>query len=253
MLTPHIAWFEQYVHGFLSGNAEDDHLITLKKQHSLNVLSEAQAISASLDLPETLAAAVHLGALYHDLGRFNQYRLYKTFRDDISQNHAFLGVRALRASQGMPGLDAATTALVRGCVVLHNRRAVPARLAPDLATAVSIVRDSDKLDIVRIMLEYMRPGGSRSDVVTLHVADEPDRYTPELVDEISQGRIGDYAKMRYVNDFNLLLVSWVYDLNFPAARRAYLERGHVEELFGLLPKTPELTRLKNRIYKDLVR
>ena len=251
MLKQHIDWFEQYVQGFLTGDPEDDHHIVLKKEHSLKVLQEARSITDSLGLPGELAEAALLGALYHDMGRFYQYRRYKTFRDDLSQNHAFLGVHALRAAPDMPALSKSATALVRGCVVLHNRRAVPARLAPGLATAVRIVRDSDKLDIVRIMLDYMRPGGSRSDVVTLHVADEPERYNPELVAEINQGRIGDYAKMRFVNDFKLLLASWVYDLNFPAARRAFRDRGHVEELFGLLPRAPELTRLKNRIYSAL--
>lgn len=253
MLKAHIDWFEEYVRGFLTGDPVDDHHIALKKEHSLEVLREARAIAVSLDLPRDLAQAALLGALYHDFGRFSQYQRYKTFRDDISQNHAFLGVRALRAATGMPKLGWDATALVRGCVVLHNRRVLPARLAPDLATAVRIVRDSDKLDIVRIMLEYMRPGGSRSDVVTLHVADEPERYNPELVAEIRLGRIGNYAKMRFVNDFRLLLVSWVYDLNFEASRRAFRERGHVEELFAMLPRAPELTRLKNRIYSDLER
>lgn len=253
MLKAHTEWFDNYVSGYLSGNPDDDHHIDLKKRHSLGVLQEAQAITASLSLSNGLAQAAHLGALYHDLGRFYQYQRYKTFRDDLSFNHAYLGIHALRAATGMPGLDTIATALVRGCVVLHNRRVLPVRLDRDLDTAVRIVRDSDKLDIIRIMLEYLRPGGSRSDVVTLHAVDEPDRYTPELVEEIGQGRIGDYRRMRFVNDFNLLLLSWVYDLNFPAARRAYRDRGHVESLFGLLPKTPELTRLKNRIYKDLDR
>jgi hypothetical protein len=57
--------------------------------------------------------------------------------------------------------------------------------------------------------------------------------------------------MRYINDFKLLLISWVFDLNFPASRRAFLNRGYADELLRSLPERPELTGLKDRIYEAL--
>ncbi len=257
----HLAWFEEFVNGFLTGEPEHDQHIRLKREHSLNVLAEARAILArerpgpdtGVGLAPCLERAALLAALYHDMGRFPQYRTYATFRDDISENHAHLGVRTLRPLALIRALDAPLRALVLGAVVLHNRRSLPGRISPELRFAANVVRDSDKLDIVRIMLEHMRPGGKRSEVVMLHVADEPERYTPRIVRQIEARSIGDYALMRYGNDFALLLLSWVYDLNFACSRRAFLERGHAEEIFGLLPKVPELTRLKDRIYDDLKR
>lgn len=253
MIDEHIDWFESHVRGFLTGIAEDDGHIELKRGHSLKVLAEARAITPTLDLSPELARAAHLAALYHDAGRFPQYRAYRTFKDAQSANHAHLGVRSLRGQESMRRLNPATRALVLGAVVMHNRRELPRGISPELALVTRIVRDSDKLDIIRIMLEHLRPGGKESDVVMLHVADEPERYTPELVAQIEAGRIGDYALMRYRNDFSLLLLSWVFDLNFRASRRAFLERGHQEELCGLLPRTPELTRIGDTIYDALNR
>ncbi|WP_243361110.1 HD domain-containing protein [Fundidesulfovibrio terrae] len=253
MLTAHISWFEEHVRGFLTGDAEDDSHIELKKRHSLNVLAEARAITSALDIAPRLAEAAHLAALFHDAGRFPQYRDFKTFRDGLSTNHALLGVRSLRAGGVLAPLDPDLRVLVLGAVAMHNRRAVPGRLSAGLDTVTRIVRDSDKLDIVNIMLEHLRPGGKRSDVVVLHMADEPDRYSGEIVAQIRAGRIGDYSLMRYENDFKLLLLSWVFDLNFAPSRRAFLERGHVKELFGLLPSTPELTQLEDSIYDVLNR
>ena len=253
MLTRLTTWFEEHVRGFLTGHAEDDSHIELKKQHSLNVLAEARAITQALGLGSRLADAAHLAALLHDVGRFPQYRDYKTFRDGLSTDHALLGVRSLRVRGVLDPLGPSLRALVLGAVAMHNRRVVPRGVSPDLGTVTRVVRDSDKLDIVRIMLEHLRPGGKRSNVVVLHMADEPERYSGEIVTQIRAGRIGDYAFMRYENDFKLLLLSWVFDLNFAPARRAFLERGHVEELFGLLPRTPELTQLQDSIYDVLNR
>lgn len=251
MIEEHIEWFTGQVRSFLEGDPEHDGHIELKLEHSLNVLAEARGVTASLDLTPGMERLAHLAALYHDAGRFPQYRRYRTFRDSISEDHAKLGARSLRAWNALGGLPRADRALVLGAVALHNRKSVPERIAPELALLTRIVRDADKLDIVRIMLDHLRPGGKRSDVVTLHLADEPDRYTPEIAGQIRQGLIGDYAYMRYENDFKLLLISWVFDLNFKASRRAFLERGHAGELLSLLPRSPELTSLADGIYEVL--
>jgi hypothetical protein len=62
-------------------------------------------------------------------------------------------------------------------------------------------------------------------------------YNEDLVQQILDGELGDYALMRTLNDFRLLLCSWVYDLNFPATRKAVLERGYLDELLSGLPDT----------------
>jgi len=251
MLEDHIAWFETYVAGFLTGDPEYDAHIALKKEHSLAVLAQAQTIVSTLALSPNLVQAAHLAALYHDAGRFPQYRRYRTFQDSRSENHAHLGVRSLRREKTLPPMAKDLRALVFGAVVMHNRRDVPARISPEQSIVTKVVRDSDKLDIIRIMLEYLRPGGKSSDVVTLHVADEPTRYSPEIVSQIHSGRIGDYSSMRFKNDFTLVVLSWVHDLNFNASRRTFLDKGYMEELFGFLPDTPELTELRGVIHAAL--
>ena len=251
VIEEHIARFERFVDGFQTGLEGDDGHIRLKKEHSLHVLAEAQAIVPTLDMTSDQARAALLAALYHDAGRFPQYRAYKTFKDSSSCNHAFLGVRAVRAEGLLARESPRVRGLALGAVVMHNRRTLPRGIPQELALVAGMLRDCDKLDIIRIMLEHLRPGGKRSEVVVLHLADEPRRCSPEVLAQVASGRIGEYASMRYENDFKLLLLSWAHDLNTRAARRAFLERGHVRELFGLLPQSPELTQLHDTIYKVL--
>jgi len=44
----------------------------------------------------------------------------------------------------------------------------------------------------------------------------------------------------YVNDFKLLLISWVYDLNFATSRRILRERGYIPTLAATLPERADL-------------
>lgn len=253
----HARRFNALVDGFLRGEPAFDRNIELKREHTLRVLEEARGLTAGLDprdLPGRLEPSlVHLAALYHDLGRFEQYARWGTFRDPDSANHALLSVRALRTNDLLRDLAPENARLVMGAVFLHNRRRVPPGVAPALNTCTRLLRDADKLDIMRVLLDHFEPGAPENPVVTLGLVDEPDRYTPEMCERIEQGIPGEYGAMRYMNDFKLLLASWVFDLNCEAARAAWIERGYLRRLFSVLPEDARLSRLHERLQRCLRR
>jgi hypothetical protein len=45
----------------------------------------------------------------------------------------------------------------------------------------------------------------------------------------------DVSEMVWLNDFKLMLLGWLPTLNFPASRKAVLERRYPERLLALLP------------------
>ena len=61
----------------------------------------------------------------------------------------------------------------------------------------------------------------------------------------------NYQEMVWVNDFKLLLCSWIYDLNYRVSRRVVRERGYLEKLLGYLPQSPEFKRLGQQLREDL--
>ena len=61
-------------------------------------------------------------ALFHDVGRFEQYARYHTFVDRRSADHAWLGVEILR-KEGE--LDGSTRDLILRTVSYHNRMDLP--------------------------------------------------------------------------------------------------------------------------------
>ncbi len=232
-------------------DAQDRANMALKLDHCLRVFQEAETITTREDLPPNATRRSLWAALFHDVGRFPQYAAHKTFDDRKSTDHGCLGVRTLKRRNLLESLDEQDRKAVQTAVVLHNKRFLPPGLPDWAAVPAKVVRDADKLDIFQVMLEHLRPGAKNNPVVTLGLHDEPGVCTDALVEQILAGKLGDYAKMRTLNDFRLLLCSWVYDLNFPASRQLVQERGYLnellEELLDELPDRPKIRRVRETV------
>ncbi|MDL2306789.1 HD domain-containing protein [Desulfovibrio sp. OttesenSCG-928-C06] len=198
-----------------------------------------------------------LAALYHDLGRFEQLKRYNTFRDADSINHAELGAQLLlelksgNAPRFMPGEPEKSRALVREAVLAHNRFALSPEMEPHLAAISHAVRDADKLDILRVMAAELAPGKTPDPTVVLGLADEPDKCTQAVIDAVQESSQVKYSEMRYVNDFRLLLCSWLDNIAYPASLRILAKNGHLESIVDGLPHTPQTEELIHRVRERL--
>jgi len=225
--------------------------IDLKRDHTLRVLDQARQISLEQDLNPSLHARVELGALYHDIGRFPQLVRFGTFQDNESVNHGLLGFKTLRARAVLEDLSRPERRTVLQAVNLHNRVSVLSGLPHDLGLLLRVIRDADKLDVISVLLSRFNPDQSEDGVVTLGLKHDPGRYSTEAMGQALQGRMVRYEGMVWVNDFRLLLCSWVFDLNFELSRALFLERGYVQDLIRGLPATRDVSRLEARLMTEL--
>lgn len=223
-------WFERYVRTFDDMDEEALKNIRLKVVHTRKVC-EAMALLAvgeGLSPEETrIADAV---ALLHDVGRFPQFRRWRTFRDAHSDNHARLSVDAVRAERVLEALPERERLLIEEAVRFHNLKEVPPRLKGDSGLFLKLIRDADKLDIWRVFLEHYRSApAERASAVSLGFPERPE-ISPDCLGALDQGRVVDLATVRTLNDFRLLQISWVYDMNFPTSYRLLAERALVPGL-----------------------
>ncbi len=244
-------WFRDFTREFRQDNEFDAANVQLKIDHSLRVLGFARHITRDLAPEPGLAELAHLAALFHDVGRFPQYARYRTFHDKLSVNHASEGVMTLKQHQVLAALEPSAQRLILGTVALHNRRFLPPNLRPAVRFLTQIVRDADKLDIFAVMLAHFNPGQPHNKVVSLELQPHPDNFTPGILAKVQSRQMVNYQDMVWVNDFKLLLCSWVYDLNYGVSRTIARERGYVEELLGYLPRAPEFLRLGEQLRQDL--
>ena len=86
-----LAAFQEYTDRYDSSRD----MIRLKIEHTYRVCGLCQQIARSLDLPEEEVDIAWLTGLLHDVGRFEEQRVYGTFTDADSIDHAKYGARIL--------------------------------------------------------------------------------------------------------------------------------------------------------------
>jgi hypothetical protein len=60
--------------------------------------------------------------------------------------------------------------------------------------------------------------------------------SPEVLDCLKRRKMINLSELKSLNDFKLLQLSWVFDLNFPASFRLVLDRGYIDRLSMTLPE-----------------
>jgi len=232
-ITRHEQWFAAYAAGKIAEAGTDAEPLRLKCEHTRRVLAGAGEIVDAEYFPPDLARATLIAALYHDVGRFDQYLRYRTFNDRISCNHAILGIRIINQKGCLDGEEMRQT--IGAAVALHNRFALPPALPDDLRRITLVVRDADKLDILRLMDEELHGEGKSARAVVYGLPDNPARASNKIIAAALAGRPASYGDLQSVGDFRLLLSAWIFEMNFTASRQRFATDGHARRLLEGLP------------------
>lgn len=243
----HIAKFEAYTNARLNESGDDDFPIRLKIEHTMNVLEHARNIVESERPSPDIGRAALLAALYHDLGRFRQYLLYRTFRDSASCNHGFMGAREVKAEKYLEDETPATAKLVLAAIALHNRGALPKKLPPAALFATNVVRDADKIDILRVIHGQLSASGRPHKAVIQSLPEDESLYSQKTIDDVLAGRPPAYDDLLSINDFRLMLGSWFYEMHFEESRRRFIECDHARQMLLQLPDNAIYGPARNKL------
>jgi putative nucleotidyltransferase with HDIG domain len=228
-------WFISYTKSFQSPNPAIQHGFSIKKEHSLRVCKEILNLGSLLGLhPEELRIA-ETAALFHDIGRFEQYKKYGTFADGASENHAELSIKILREKCVLDKLARIPKDLIIKSILYHNRIQLPDAEDDAVIFFGRLLRDADKLDIFRVVIEnYQKSDSERVAAVGLDLPDRPE-ISDVVLNSLLACRQVSGGDLRTLNDAKLLLVGWIYDLNFPPTFQAIRDRGYLEIIRNTLP------------------
>jgi HD domain len=236
-------WFSGYGKSFYSPNAEDQKNILLKEVHTAHVCRNILDLAEDLFLNDNKKLLAETVALFHDIGRFPQYARYKTFKDSISVNHGLLGAETLIYEKILHRLPQNEQEIVVESVRFHNAFSVPKKENEDMLFFIRLVRDADKLDIWRVFLEYYEsPLESKASAVGLGLPDLPE-YSTEVFAYLYKKEIVSLATIKTLNDFKLLQLSWIFDLNYRPAFRLLRDRDYIDRIIAKLPPTQEIQKL----------
>ncbi len=240
-------WFLNYTASFHSGAEHDEQSYVLKKRHSFKVARAIRIVGESLGLnPNDLRVAEAM-ALLHDVGRFEQYARYRTFADAKSVDHADLGVQVLRECRILDTLGQQTRDIILKAISYHNRLSIPADETEECLFFSRLLRDADKIDIFRVATcYYLDKDSERNAAIELDLPDS-DEISGEIIRCLEEGRLVRSGLLKSLNDFKLLQMGWVYDMNFLPALQLIREKGYIEAIRLALPASDDVDRAYARV------
>ncbi len=244
-LTFFRTWFMDFCRSFYSSREEDQRNILLKEEHTRNVCENMRLIAAELSLKNGELLLAETIALFHDVGRFPQYAEHRTFSDAVSVNHAVLGATVLADAGILAGLSPREREIVLNSVRFHNAFALPDIADRDALLFLRLIRDADKLDIWRIFVEYYESPGEEKASATEPGLPHGAGYSADVLSCIFGKRVASLSCLKTVNDFKLMQLSWIYDLNFDTSLKLLLAREYIDRIVKTLPPADEIRRVSS--------
>jgi putative nucleotidyltransferase with HDIG domain len=240
-------WFKDYVNGFLGDDPYTNENVALKEGHTYRVCGHCAAVARSLNLSREKQYLAETMGLFHDIGRFEQFEKYRTFNDKASENHAELGARVLRRENILSQLNPTEQTIILKGVQFHSMKDVPENESEAACFFLKILRDADKLDILNVLTNYYnsRDNGSNP-ALDLDLPDTPE-ISEAVLQDLMEKRCVNLKHVRRINDFKLLQISWVFDVNFDYTLRYIKTHRYIEKIINALPRTIEVQRVYNHI------
>ena len=144
-------WMRDYMKSYYNEDAEIQRAVLLKEAHTGRVKTIIGELAVHLGLSEEDIALAELMGLLHDVGRFRQFTVYRTFKDHLSEDHATAGLKLMDEHRLLDGLLPWEQSLVRFAVQWHNKKEIAPSDDERKILFAKIIRDADKLDIYRVL------------------------------------------------------------------------------------------------------
>jgi len=240
-LTSFRKWFYDYVAAYYTDDHVSNRNINLKEKHTGNVCREIIMLGRALGLPPQDMLLAEAMALFHDIGRFPQYAVYRTFNDSSSENHAELGLKELDRHQVLSACSNAEQTLITKAIRYHNVCTLPEDEDERCLFFTRLLRDADKLDIWKVVIDYYDHRDEQpNSTIELGLPDNQ-ACSPAILNALRDHKIAVFKDMTTLNDFKLLQLSWIFDVNFSPTFRAVYERQYMEKIAATLPQTAEIS------------
>jgi len=243
-------WFTEFVATFYT--AGDDFLnrnIQLKECHTHRVCNEMRQLAGALEMKGSDVLLAEAIALFHDVGRFPQFKQYRTYKDQSSENHCLLALRVLADHDVLADLPDEEQSIIEKAVEFHGARELP-QLDDRTMHFAKMIRDADKIDIFELLVANYRILAEEPEKFTweLEFPDTPE-CSPEIIDALLNRRLIHYNQIKTVNDAKLLQLGWVYDVYFDWSLKQIHDRGYLQAIIDLLPKTEQIEKATGCILK----
>lgn len=227
-------WMAQYIKGFYTKDEDIQENILLKELHTQYVVRHCRELAVNLGLTKREILLAEMVGLFHDVGRFRQYTVYRTFNDRVSLNHAVLGLKILNDMPLLRQLSAADRQTFTFAISQHNALHIELPASDRDLLFAKLIRDADKLDIYRVLQPMLAPSDGSG-------------YSEICKRCFLEGRQCDFAAVKTTDDRKAVRLLWLYDIHFGYTMRRILELGYAEEIIRHLPENETTVQGSKRL------
>jgi len=184
--------------------------IDRKIYHSLRVMEISKKIATNMGLENEKIELATLIGLLHDIGRFEQFKIYQTYSDLESIDHGDLGADILKQNNFIRNFikEAKYDEIILKSVQNHNKYKIADDLNKEEKLFCKIVRDADKIDILYEAIEIFWKKG-REEI-------QNDLISDKVYNEFLNKKLIKKDKNMKKNGIDklVLMLAFVFDINF---------------------------------------
>lgn len=225
--------FQDYVDNYNSHEAK----VRLKIEHTYRVSELCEEIAQSLCLTADECSLAWLLGMLHDIGRFEQLRNYGTFNDAQSIDHALYGAEILFEQGRIRDYleDAGEDRMLRTAVAFHSAYRLPEGLDERTKMFCQILRDADKIDILKANVDFSIEEIYNVSTEELHAA----KVSEAVMEAFTEGHAVLRSLKKTPVDHVVGHISLVYELIYPRSLALVREQGYVQKLMDFHSENPE--------------
>ena len=232
--------FKKYFENFDTTNDN----ILRKYNHSIRVMEYSLEIAKSLNLPIKMIEIIGIAGLLHDIGRFEQWNKYETYSDLHSIDHGKLGVEILKHNNYIKNymFDDKYINIIYSAVYEHNKYKISDNLSFNEEIVCKIIRDADKLDILKTQGNSIKPN-----VIFHH----------EVLKNIYNKQCCISRKEDNEADKIIKHICFIYDINFQYSLKYIKDENILNNKLQLLknncPENINLDDIENELNNYLIK
>ena len=224
---------QRYFDFFLKDNFDlHNEMIMHKVKHTYQVVNNAKYICEDMGLDDENTDLAMVIALLHDIGRFEQAKQMKTFREDITNyDHATLGVKLLFEQNEIRKFLPTTKydEIIRKAIGNHSKYILDVSGTTDREILhAKIIRDADKIDSFRAK--------ATDDIRIMANITEKDIEESKITDKV----FDDFMKEKTILskdrktgiDIWVSYIAFVFGLEFNSSLKLIKEKDYVNQLFN---------------------
>lgn len=226
-------WFNTLVQSYASDDEFIQKNISLKEYHTLRVCKEILYIGRKLHFNQSELLLAESMALFHDVGRFEQFKRFQSFDDRTTVNHAQLSVDMIIRDNILSSLSPEDQKEIIKAVLHHNQHHLPSGSDHEWIYA-KLLRDADKLDIYRVVTTYYQEKQTNPNAALDFGLPHKSEYSKKILEDLLNNHTTNWEYVTTSTDMILLQIGWIFDINYLPTFQRLKQKQYVYTLIELL-------------------